>query len=124
MRVRKPAYGDKKLDALYKADLYLHLPRWEVFGMAIIEAAMTGLPLVLSEECDLAADAEAAGAALIVSHGNKGDVSKLAELVKNRVAMREMGDNARKWAMGSFSSEVVAAKSVSYYKNMIDQKTI
>ena len=116
VRVKPPVYTEEKVSVLGDADLYLHLPRWEVFGMAIIEAAMAGLPLVLSSDCDLADEAESAGAALILSPDNEGGFDKLDELIADKDALREMGEKARRWAMETYSSEVVASRSISFYQ--------
>ena len=84
--------------------------------MAIIEAAMAGLPLVLSSDCDLADEARSAGAALILSSDDEDGVGELNELVADHDALQVMGEKARCWAMETYSSEVVAARSISFYQ--------
>jgi len=116
VRVHPPVYSDDKVRALANADCYVHLPRWEVFGMAIVEAAMMGLPLVLSAECDLASEAEAAGAALVLNSTEGKDLKKLQCLVADMHKLQSMGEKAKNWALSTYSSEVVATRSIELYR--------
>lgn len=123
VRVHPPVYGEDKVDALAQAHCYLHLPRWEVFGMAIVEAAMMGLPLILSEECDLAGEAEAAGAALVISDsGDEESTRMLAQLTRDMTALQSMGEKARAWAIGTYSSGTVASRSIAHYQSGVSSR--
>jgi glycosyltransferase involved in cell wall biosynthesis len=115
VRAHGAVYGLEKIRAYHAADCYFHLARWEVFGMVLIEAAMCGLPLVVSDECDLAAEIKRSGAGLVVDCSR----SDLNEVISNWLqspGFHECGTRARAWAMARFSSEAIAARALSIYK--------
>jgi glycosyltransferase involved in cell wall biosynthesis len=44
-------YGDKKLEALADADLFILLSSYEIFSIAVIEASACGIPIIVSKNC-------------------------------------------------------------------------
>lgn len=117
IRVNAPVYGEDKLGAFAKADCFLHLARWEVFGMVLIEAALAGLPIIVADTCDLASEIEAAGAGISVSLDN-GDYLKEIQLFLNSEEFQVAGRRARDWAMEFYTSEAVALRSLGIYKDV------
>lgn len=118
VRVHKPVYGDDKPRAYLNAHCYLHLARWEVFGMVLIEAAYSGLPIVISQECDLAEPLAKAGAALVVDCNQSDYPQKIREWIASP-EFRSAGHRGREWALRNYSSQAVAAKSIEIYGETI-----
>ena len=56
------------------------------------------------------------GVPRFLSPDNEGGFDKLDELIADKDALREMGEKARRWAMETYSSEVVASRSISFYQ--------
>jgi glycosyltransferase involved in cell wall biosynthesis len=115
VRVKPPVHGPAKIQAYREADVFFHLPRWEVFGMVLVEAALAGLPLVVSSECDLAGEIEAAGAGLVLD----AESSTASSTLKSWLAatpLEAVGARAREWAMERYSSGRVAERSLALYR--------
>lgn len=121
-RVHPPVHGEAKAQAFAEADCVVHLSRWEVFGMSIVEGAMAGLPLVLSEECDLAVEAEAAGAAHVMRSYDDAAIEALRRRLQDEAWMEEAGRKAREWALSRYSSPVVAARSIEVYRECLAKR--
>lgn len=49
-----PTYGSEKAAFLQGASSFVHLSRWESFGLTIFEALLHGLPVILSKHCHIA----------------------------------------------------------------------
>ena len=118
IRIHPAVYGDDKLQAYFNADCYFHLARWEVFGMVFVEAALAGLPLIISKECDMAEELSATGAALVVDCSRPDFEDSIAAWITS-TSFREAGSKARDWASRFYSSEAVARRSIEYYESVI-----
>jgi glycosyltransferase involved in cell wall biosynthesis len=118
-RVHPPVHGEAKAAALAAADCLVHLSRWEVFGMSIVEGAMAGLPLILSEECDLAAEAEAAGAAHVMRSYDASALEELRERLCDHAWLDNAGRRAHEWAVGRYSSAAVAERAIELYRQCL-----
>lgn len=118
VRVHDPIYGDDKIKALALANCFLHLARWEVFGMVLIEAALAGLPIILSRSCDLAPEIESAAAGLVVDLNDNDMAGKIRSYL-NSLAFREAGKKAREWARKHYTSEPVAKRSIELYQEAL-----
>lgn len=86
---------ERVYEYLAAADVYLSLSRQETFGLAVLEAAAAGCPLVLS---DLPVFRRTYGeAALYV--GAEGPTSLIAKLANDELLRRDLGRLARKIAI-------------------------
>jgi glycosyltransferase involved in cell wall biosynthesis len=117
--VKPPVHGPAKIRAYREADVFFHLPRWEVFGMVLVEAALAGLPLVVSSECDLADEIEAAGAGLVLDAESATASSTLKSWLA-ATALEAVGARAREWAMERYSSGRVAERSIELYRRCLE----
>lgn len=83
--------GEEKRELLADADLFV-LPSYsENFGIAVVEAAAAGLPLVISDAINIAPEAKAAGAALVSPAGDAeavaADLMRLLDDADERQAL-------------------------------------
>lgn len=115
IRVHGPVYGRDKVRAYQAADCYFHLARWEVFGMVLVEAAMCGLPLVVSDECDLADEIKRSGAGLVVDCF-RPDLNGVISDWLQSPEFHGCGPRARDWALARYSSEAIGSRALSIYK--------
>jgi glycosyltransferase involved in cell wall biosynthesis len=111
-----PLYGDDKAAALQHAQAFL-LPSFsEGLPLAVLEAWAHGLPVVMTEECNLP-EGFAAGAAIRVRPVAESVAAGLKELLslpeKERVAM---GRRGRAIVMSRFTWPKIAAQMVEVYR--------
>lgn len=102
------------------ADVLVMPSRWEAFGLAAVEAAMYGVPLLASRVCSLPA---------IVLDNETGrlapseDALTFARMLREtpRAAWLEMGQKARRHVLARFSAERMTAETINLYEQLIQQ---
>lgn len=115
VQVHEPVYDEDKAAALADADFYIHLPRWEVFGLSIVEALACGLPVIVSDYCHLAdAIVENCGG-IAVPLDPEMAANQVARYLSDPVRMQEDGKRGRAWALQNFSPEAVVHRSLKAY---------
>jgi len=94
----------RELPALYRsADLFLHPARWEPYGVVVLEAMASGLPVLASKQTNAALDRVVDGTSGLLH--DVGDTARLASQLRwsatHRAALRTMGGaaytTAREW---------------------------
>jgi poly(glycerol-phosphate) alpha-glucosyltransferase len=111
-----PVYGRAKQEALADAHGFV-LPSFsEGFGIAVLEAMASRLPVLVTPACHFP-DVEIDGAGFI----RNPDPDDLAEGLRSLMAMtdsdrREMGERGRKCAETRFSATAVSARMLEVYR--------
>lgn len=112
--------GARKLEVLSAADAFV-LPSYsEGLPVAALEALGAGLPVVLTDECNLPEVAES-GAGYVVAP----DATQLANAVTRLftlpdAARREMGERGRELAAGKFTWRGIASRTLDCYREILD----
>lgn len=120
MSVCEPVVKRDKWRKLAAADAYVHLARWESFGVAVVEGAAAGLPLVLTPEMHLAIELEQAGAAIIVDGDDPDHVrGRLFELLEDDEALMRMREAGRHFAREHCHEDRVALEMISAYRSVL-----
>ena len=89
--------GDDKWGAFQSADAFLLPSHQENFGIAVVEALSASTPVLLSPAINIAADIEAAGAALVEPDTHRGTCQLLRRwLALDATARATMAANARR----------------------------
>jgi glycosyltransferase involved in cell wall biosynthesis len=110
--------GDVKHQVFVNADIFA-LPSYsENFGIACVEAMLSGLPCILSDGVAIAQDASNAEACL-VSGTEPGEIASLLfQLVDDDKRRRLMGQRAKKFAEHSYSTAEMANRLIEVYSNI------
>ena len=100
-------------------DVLLHAPRLEAFGLVVIEAMATGLPIVASR---------VGGIPDLVRDGSTGFLadpetpesfaSSLQRLLSDRKLMASMGAEARRVALAEYSRDLYATRHLQLYERL------
>jgi glycosyltransferase involved in cell wall biosynthesis len=114
-------YGEQKFQVLSCYDYYIHLARWEVFGVAILEAMSVGLPVILSRECDLSHFVEEEHLGLVVDYNKADAMTQIRAYLGDRGRMRGDGSRAASWARQFTEPHRLALTSRTFYQSMLDQ---
>ncbi len=105
---------------LWASDIYLSPTIYEAFGIAVLEAQATEVPVVARND---------GGVREIVMDGvtgflagNDGElVEGILTLIEDPVLRRKMGREARKWIVGKFSWDTVVNRILEVYRRTIDE---
>jgi glycosyltransferase involved in cell wall biosynthesis len=120
--VHRPVFGVAKTAVLGQAAAYVQPSRWEAFGCAMVEAAMAGIPLVVSAGCGLAADVVRSGSGIAVDFDQTRAAAAAIDQFLSRDSddeRAEMGRRAADWALRSFSAPQVAGRAVEMYEALL-----
>jgi glycosyltransferase involved in cell wall biosynthesis len=110
--------GANKRGVLADADVFV-LPSYsENFGVAVVEALGTGLPVIVSDQVGIHADIERAEAGLIVECSEEPLALALSRLIEDMPLRNRLAANARKLAQ-RYSPTVVATELERVYKTIL-----
>jgi glycosyltransferase involved in cell wall biosynthesis len=107
-------FGAEKLSAFAAASIVAHRPRFEGFGIAVVEGLATGRPVVTTAECRLDG-AEEAGALVIAPDTDEGFAAALMQVASHRELARHLGDTGQRWAREFLNWERLARRADEAY---------
>ncbi len=110
-----PLSGDRKRAALSECALFAHRPRYEGFGIAVVEAMAAGRPVVTTAACRLDGAAEA-GAIRLTDDRTDAFAKAIAGLVDDEGASRALGTRARAWVRRELAWPTVLGRIESGYR--------
>ncbi len=107
---------------LSAADIFVFPSLSESMGMALLEAMALGLPVVSTDVGGVTEAVENGIQGLLVPPGDpRALAQRIAQMLDDPEASREMGRRARKVAVERFSTRAIAGKQVGLYREMLDQ---
>lgn len=116
--------GRSKDLLLQGADIFA-LPSYsENFGIAVAEAAIAGLPIIITPEVQIAPEIASANAGLVV-RGDPAELTQaLTQLLTSTELRSQMGNNARQLAIQRYSWQAISTQLIYFYQEIISQKTL
>lgn len=110
--------GRELLQAYSDADMLVLLSHRENFGMVVVEAMASGLPVLLTEEVGLAQEVTEAGAGYCVK-GEPGVVAaQWARMLDTPAERRAMGRRGKTMVQERFDSAVVAKRMIAMFQDL------
>lgn len=114
--------GSQK-DLLLQGSDFFVLPSYsENFGIAVAEAMICGLPVIITPGVQIASDIAAAGAGLVVEGDQKLLGEAIAQLLSNPKLRQELGDRGRRFAQVRYSWGTIAQNLIPAYETIAKQK--
>jgi glycosyltransferase involved in cell wall biosynthesis len=100
---------DAAKEALVDADIFVLSSLSENFGMAVAEAMLCGLPVVISENVGLAQDIARADAGVVVTldPDSKALTLALASLLDNKPRRQTLAEHGRRFAIDNYDEPAV-----------------
>ena len=112
------AGGDLKSSAYHGAELLIVPSRHEAMSIVALEAAITGTPVLLTDQCGFKQLAEA-GAAIEAPATADGLAQGLLTLLKNPVRLKKMGDRGRTYARENYTWDIAARKHINLFYRLL-----
>lgn len=112
--------GEDKWSALADADVFV-LPSYsENFGIAVVEAMASRLPVVVSDQVAIHREVSEAKAGLVVSCAPEALAEALTALIANDHLRAEMGINGHRLARTKFSPEGATETLIALYRELCE----
>ena len=115
LRFLSPVHGERKLQVLREADVFLQPSRVEGLSVALVEAMTLGVPCAVSGYVGRSLDVERHGTALVLDDGAAEAARRLAALLADRPRARALGAAAAAHAAVRFSPAAVASAHLAHY---------
>ena len=107
--------GPDKLARVAAHDLYLQYSRFELFGMALVEALSCGVPVALSERCDLARPLAAEDAAVVLPIDPDAAADVMAERLRDARGLADLAERGHGWWRRNCRADVVVDRMTQFY---------
>jgi glycosyltransferase involved in cell wall biosynthesis len=110
---------DDRLAALADADLFV-LPSYsENFGLAVVEAMASGLPVVVSDQVGIHRDVVEGTAGLVTPCEVPALTASLGTLVADPALRRRLAEDGVRLAQSRFSADAMAAAVLALYREIL-----
>jgi len=111
---------ERLLKEYSKHDIYAHPSLSESFGLAILEAMASGLPVVAFNIPNVNEIVEHGKVGLLARQRDPNDLSrKLALLIEDEKLRKTLGSNARKRVEEVYDWSIISQKYINIYKSLI-----
>jgi glycosyltransferase involved in cell wall biosynthesis len=115
--------GEQKHAALHESDLFVLPAYYEHFGMPVIEAMASGLPVVISDQVGVAHEVRSAGAGLVVPCEENYLTAMLRRLLAAPEVRTNLGEQGYRVARETFALSHTTDRLVTLYKNVLQRHT-
>lgn len=115
-----PGYLDSqtRLQALVDADIFILSSYSENFGMAVVEAMASGLPVVISDQVGIAPIVKAAEAGIVTSLDSSDIADAFETLIFNRQKRAYLGQKAALAARENFAPPKIAQSMLTCFASL------
>jgi glycosyltransferase involved in cell wall biosynthesis len=120
--LNEPVFGAQKLHSFAHASAYIQTSRWEVFGISIAEAMMSGVPVAVSRECYLSSVVEQTGCGMVIERYDEATAKALIKIVEDSELNAAMGLMGKAYAVENFDADEVAHKTVDFYQTLLQRR--
>jgi glycosyltransferase involved in cell wall biosynthesis len=111
---------EQRLCALADADVFVLSSHSENFGVSVVEAMASGLPVVVSDQVGVADDIKTYRAGLVVPLCVPGIAGALNQLLDNEALRKSIGARASEFAKQEYETLSIGKKMADQFKNILD----
>lgn len=116
-----PQYGEDKWKMLKMADAFVSPSRWEAFGIAQVEAMSFGLPTILSDTMNLAAEVLPTHAAEVCQMSLLSLTTAMGAIIRSPELRSLLSEAGRKWAQENCSTEIATTRLLEFYRAVLGE---
>lgn len=113
--------GRDKLELYSDTDVFIYPSPQEGFSLAILEAAVCGLPLLITDGCKFP-EVETYHAGIIIPYNQEQLKQSLLKLLQHDILRKTIGRNAKRLVEKNFSIEVMSRKLIHAYETISKSK--
>ncbi|WP_204102297.1 MULTISPECIES: hormogonium polysaccharide biosynthesis glycosyltransferase HpsP [Spirulina sp. CCY15215] len=111
--------GEEKLALLRDADLFVLPSYYENFGIAVAEAMLAGIPVLISHKVYIWDTIQEADAGWVTQCDREDITEKLRSALQNPEQRRQKGENARNAAIANYSWDAIAQQMKAEYSKIL-----
>ena len=112
-------FGPEKADAYAGCSLFTHRPRFEGFGMTVVEAMASGRPVVTTKECKLDGAADS-GALLQAEDDDRRFGECIVEVLRSPDKGQALGARGRLWARENLDWRALVERLDRIYQGRVE----
>jgi len=110
--------GSAKSSAYHAADLLVVPSRQEAMSIVVLEAGISGTPVILTDQCGFN-EISNTGSAIVSSATVDGLYQALDEMIKNSDQLVAMGTALKKFVLNNYTWSVAVKKYLDLYKQLL-----
>ncbi|MEH1872543.1 hormogonium polysaccharide biosynthesis glycosyltransferase HpsP [Nostoc sp.] len=114
--------GELKVSLLQAADLFVLPSYYENFGIAVAEAMVAGVPVVISDQVHICQQIRDSESGWVGATDVQVLVELLQEALENPQERQRRGLNAQKYALENFSWDAIAVATIQAYQEILTDK--
>jgi glycosyltransferase involved in cell wall biosynthesis len=114
--------GELKVSLLQAADLFVLPSYYENFGIAVAEAMVAGVPVVISDQVHICQQIRDSESGWVGATDVQALVELLQEALENPAERQRRGLNAQKYALENFSWDAIARQTIQAYQKILTNK--
>lgn len=118
VKVNGPIFDNQKLTEIVKNDVFIQTSRLEGQPLGVMEAMSLGMPVIVSEGTTFAGIVQDNECGFVCSTPDEIGIL-LSSLKLEKEQFIKLGENSRKFAMNTFTWNIIADKSIKKYKELI-----
>jgi len=113
--------GGKEKSAAYRSAKLLVIPsRQEAMSMVVLEAGITGTPVLITDQCGFN-DVSVVNGGIVVPTSVEGIQKVLIEILKDAEKRRSMGRNLKKYVEDNFTWKIAMEKYLQLYRMILER---
>ncbi|MHC5596809.1 MAG: hormogonium polysaccharide biosynthesis glycosyltransferase HpsP [Nostoc sp.] len=116
--------GESKVSLLQSADLFVLPSYYENFGIAVAEAMVAGVPVVISDQVHICQQIRDSESGWVGATDVQALVELLQQALQNPAERQRRGLNAQKYALENFSWDAIAKQTIQAYQEILTNKFI
>jgi glycosyltransferase involved in cell wall biosynthesis len=113
--------GTEKSQAYHSADILVIPSRQEAMSIVVLEAGITGTPVLLTDQCGFNSLASIGGG-LVVPASVNGLKEGLIEILRDSAQLKVYGSTLKKYVYEHLTWDSIANKYLKLYRQILDEK--
>jgi glycosyltransferase involved in cell wall biosynthesis len=116
--------GEEKARLLQTADLFVLPSYYENFGIAVAEAMVAGIPVVISDGVQIWEQVKQAEAGWVSQCEELEIATLIGSALQNQQERQRRGRNAKQFALQQYSWDAIAQQTIVAYQQILDGRQV